>query len=165
MGSVRIWLVLTVLGLAGCSSLQVDRLKVGMLATEIRERAGAPSEERVRPDGSRTWYYVGGFTSFQTWRVTLDPRGEATAVEPLLSVENLRSRIQPKRSRRDDVLTDFGAPGQVQTFPALGEEVFSYRFRDRTLETLADVHIDRSTGYVKSVDIYRDPAYFSGLSD
>jgi hypothetical protein len=165
MGSMRVWIVVVALGLAGCSSFQVERLRVGMSATEVRERAGAPSEERVRADGGRTWYYAGGFTGWQTWRVAFDPKGLAIAVEPLLSVENIRSSILPRRSRRDDVTAALGAPGQIQNYPGRREEVYSYRFRDGTLETIADVHMDQSTGYVTSVDIYRDPVYFSGGPD
>lgn len=162
---MRVWIVAMALGLAACSSIQVERLRVGMSVNEVRDRAGSPSEERVRPDGGRTWYYVGGYTGWQTWRITFDPKGEATAVEPLLSVENIRASILPRRSLRDDVTTALGAPGQLQAYPGRREEVYSYRFRDRTLETIADVHIDQPTGYVKSVDIYRDPVYFSGGPD
>lgn len=156
---------LCALVLAACASIQVERLRPGMAMDEVRARAGVADEERSLEGGAKAWYYVGGYTAWQTWRVTFDASGRATVVEPLLTAARFSDQITPLRSRRDDVLKAFGRPGLTEVFANIDEEVLSYRFRDLTLETLCDFHIDRASGYVKRVHMYRDPAYASGPGD
>jgi hypothetical protein len=157
-------LVLAAVVLSACAALQAERLRPGMSMSEVRARAGTPDDERALAGGVKVWDYVGGYTGWQTWRVSFNAEGEATDVEPLLTAARFRDQITPLRSRRDDVLRAFGRPGQAEVFARTGEEVLSYRFRDHTAETLCDIHIDLATGYVKRVHQYRDPAYASGPS-
>jgi hypothetical protein len=151
--------------LAGCAEFNAAHLSPGMSAAQVRAKAGAPSEERTLPDGSKTWYYAFGFSGFTTYRVRFDANDRVIEDQQVLTEKNFLEHLIPNRTTREDVLRDFGRPGEVSRFANLNEVVWTYRWRDVTMEMLADLEFDAGTGALRSYSLYRDPAYVSGLSD
>jgi outer membrane protein assembly factor BamE (lipoprotein component of BamABCDE complex) len=164
----RVWLGGLLLGLcaglAACGEFEIIGVKPGALAAQVREQAGAPGLERTLADGSRYWYYVFGFSGFTTYRVHLDRGGRVIDSVQLLTERNFRASLHSGETVRDQALEALGPPGQVQTYRNLDEIVWTYRWRDATLEMLADVTFDASSGKLLGYALYRDPAYVSGLS-
>jgi hypothetical protein len=147
--------------LGGCTGAELQRLSAGTPAADVRLRAGAPSEVRPLPDGMKAWYYENGPLGWTTWRTRFDAQDRLIDVEQMLTEPNFRKLLVAERSRREDVLDTFGRPGLISRFPNLGEEVWTYRYQDVTLEMLNDDHFDLRTGVLRYYTLYRDPAYVS----
>lgn len=156
-------LALSAAALAGCASLLgPNSIAPGASAGDIRARYGAPTDERTLAGGQRAWDYVQGPQGFQTYRIVFDG-DRVQRVEPLLTERNFIANIKAGETGRDDVLRAFGRPGSRITFPNLQDEVWTYRYRDVTMEMLNDVHISTATGKVTYYALYRDPAYANAI--
>jgi outer membrane protein assembly factor BamE (lipoprotein component of BamABCDE complex) len=150
-------------GLSGCAAFTVPGIQPGSSAAEVRAKAGAPSDERQLGGGGRAWDYVGGPQGFTTHRVSFDDNNRVRAVEQLLT-ERRFMMIRAGESTRENVAELMGRPGSTMRFSNLNSEVWTYRYRDVTLEMLGDVHFDARTGKVLYYSLYRDPAYTSAIS-
>jgi len=146
--------------LGACAQLALEHVPPGATSAEVLARAGAPSEERTLPGGITAWYYESGPFGWTTYRTRFDPAKRLLGVEQVLSDAEFR-KLAPNQSRREDVLDLFGRPALVTRYPNLGEEVWTYRYRDVTLEMLNDDHFDMATGVLRYYTLYRDPAYTS----
>ena len=146
--------------LGGCAGAALEGLSAGTPAGDVRQRAGAPSEVRSLPDGVKAWYYENGPLGWTTWRTRFDAQDRLIDVEQMLTESNFH-KLVVERSRREDVLDMFGRPGLISRFPNLQEEVWTYRYRDVTMEMINDDHFDMRTGVLRYYTMYRDPAYVS----
>jgi hypothetical protein len=78
----------------------------------------------------------------------------------MLTERHFRSFVAAQTTR-EEVLQTLGRPGLISRYPNLGEEVWTYRYREVTLEMLNDNHFDAASGVLKYYTMYRDPAYVS----
>jgi hypothetical protein len=133
-----------------------------MSSAQVRALVGAPTEERTLPDGSKAWYYVFGYSGFTTYRVRFDAGDRVIESRQVLTDADFHKYLIAGQTTRDDALREFGRPGVVNIFPNLNEVVWTYRWRDQTLEMLAELHFETSTGKLKYYSLYRDPIFASG---
>lgn len=151
-------LALAAAGTSGCAVVFGPEAAVGTPATDVRAKYGAPTDERTLTGGVRAWDYVQGPQGFRTYRVTFDSGDRVQRVEQILTQQNFLN-IKAGETSREDVARMFGRPGETTFYPLSDDEVWTYRYRDVTLEMLNDVHFSRSTGKVRYYALYRDPAY------
>lgn len=154
------WTLLATLVLAGCVAIPgPSSVRTGDSTGQVRARLGAPAAERTLGSGDVAWYYVTGPSGFDTWRVVFGRDGAVSEYAQVLTARNftaLREAIT-----RDAALDLLGPPMQRMTFARTATETWSYRWRDVTLEMIADVVFEARSGAVRDVWLYRDPAYSS----
>jgi outer membrane protein assembly factor BamE (lipoprotein component of BamABCDE complex) len=155
--------VAVLMGLASCAPLALQRISPGESTAEVRQAAGAPSEERILADGTKAWYYVYGPGGWTTYRVRFDPNGRARDVTQVLTEKNFREQLIADKTTRDQVAQAFGKPGLVMTFPNLQQEVWTWRWLDVTIPMKTDAYFDSKTGIVKYYTVYWDPCPRSSL--
>jgi len=154
-------LLATLLGAtAGCAGSALQRVPPGAPAAEVLARAGAPTEQRSLGGGVTAWYYVSGPFGWTTYRTRFDASDHLIDIDQMLSEANFRTMVA-NQTNREQVLDMFGRPGLIARYPNLGEEVWTYRYLDVTLEMLNDDHFDAATGVLRYYTLYRDPAYVS----
>jgi hypothetical protein len=158
----KVGAVLIAAAVAACGSLGVAGITPGMTESQVRERAGAPTEQRALPGGGAAWYYINGPQGWTTYRVQFAQDGRVTRVAQVLGEDNFRKQIKPLYTTREELLLEFGRPAGVARFPRRGEEVWTYRYMESASEMLNDVHVDESTGVVTGMNMVRDPAYSTG---
>lgn len=131
--------------LASCGA--VSPVKNGMDAVQVQARMGAPETVRKASDGSETWEYPGGPLGRQTYMVTLGSDHAVKDVRQVLSEEYF-SKVVPGMSR-EDVRRLLGKPGEVSTYSARDEEVWSWRYQQQNA-MFFHVMFDRSAGTVRT---------------
>jgi len=152
--------VLLAASIAGCALVALKQVPPGTPATEVQARAGAPTEKRALADGVKAWYYISGPLGWTTYRARFDVQDRLLDVDQVLTEAHFRALKEGKTSR-SDVLQMLGSPALVMRYPNLGEEVWTYRYMDVTLEMLNDDHFDAASGVLKYYTLYRDPSYAS----
>jgi outer membrane protein assembly factor BamE (lipoprotein component of BamABCDE complex) len=150
------------LALGGCGTLSAPAVSPGTPAAEVQNKYGKPTDVRT-VGGAPAWDYVTGPEGFQTWRVNLDGANRVRSVEPLLTERRFIALKQG--ASRADVETMFGRPLQVSKFPRLDAEVWTYRYKDLTMEMLADVYMSMRDGTVRYTSLYRDPAFTNSFAN
>ena len=95
--------------------------------------------------------------------MVFDGSDRVTRVEQLLTDRSFNA-LQAGTATRADATARLGRPGQVTTYPARGEEVWTYRYMSGTTYMLGDVYFNAADGVVKGVSTYFDPAYYSTYS-
>jgi len=129
------------------SCAAVSPVAGGMDEMQVRARMGKPETVRNNPDGSETWEYPGGPLGRQTYMVTLGPDHAVKDVRQVLSEEYF-SKVVPGMSR-EQVRQLLGKPGEVSTYSAREEEVWSWRYQQQN-PMFFHVMFDRSTGTVRT---------------
>jgi len=130
---------------AGCASF--ESLKPGMPAQQVESRVGAPADIRKAGDGSEVWEYPLGPLGRQTYMVTVGADHSVKAVRQVMSDEYFAKVT--KGMSRDEVRDLLGRPGEISTFPARNEEVWTWRYLAQN-PMLFHVMFDRGTGTVRS---------------
>lgn len=148
--------------LGGCGTLSAPAVTPGTPASEVQSRYGKPSDVRT-VGGTPAWDYVTGPEGFQTWRVNLDGANRVRSVEPLLTEPRFVALKQG--ATRAEVESMFGRPLLVTKFSRLDAEVWTYRYKQLTMEMLADVYMSMRDGTVRYTALYRDPAFTNSLSN
>jgi len=148
---------------AGCAQFSVPSTTPGTSAADVRARLGAPSDQRAI-GGVKVWDYVQGPQGFTTWRVSFDGSDRVAKVEQILTESRIFS-VNAGKHMREDVSGLLGRPLSVMKFGADASEVWTYRFMDVTDRKLGDIHFDATSGTVKRVTTYIDPAYSSAITN
>lgn len=136
---------------AGCVGF--DALTPGMPAQQVQARVGTPADIRKSGDGSEVWQYPLGPMGRQTYMVTLGTDRTVREVQQVMSEEYF-SRVKTGMSR-DDVRGLLGRPGDVATFPARDEEVWTWRYLQQN-PMLFHVLFDRTAGTVRTTQRYEE---------
>jgi outer membrane protein assembly factor BamE (lipoprotein component of BamABCDE complex) len=139
--------ILLLAALPGCAAF--SPVTGGMDETQVRARMGKPETVRKDADGSQTWEYPGGPLGRQTYMVTLGPNHAVKEVRQVLS-EQYFAMVTPGMSR-EDVRRLLGKPGEVSTYPARDEEVWSWRYQQQNA-MFFHVLFDRSAGTVRKTE-------------
>jgi hypothetical protein len=129
----------------GCAA--VSPVTGGMDEAQVQARMGKPETVRKNPDGSNTWEYPTGPLGRQTYMVTLGSDHAVKDVRQVLSDEYF-AKVTPGMSR-EDVRGLLGKPGEVSTYPARDEEVWSWRYHAQN-PMFFNVLFDRTAGTVRS---------------
>lgn len=138
-------LVVLVASLWSCAS--VSPVTSGMDAMQVQAKMGRPETVRKNPDGSETWEYPGGPLGRQTYMVNLGSDRAVKDVRQVLSEEYF-SKVIPGMSR-DEVRRLLGKPGEVSTYAARDEEVWSWRYQQGNA-MFFNVLFNRSAGAVRA---------------
>jgi hypothetical protein len=128
----------------GCAMTPV---KTGMDEMQVQARMGKPETVRKNSDGSQTWEYPTGPLGRQTYMVTVGSDHSVKEVRQVMTDEYF-SQVKQGMSR-DDVRQLLGKPGEVWTFLARDEEVWSWRYYQGN-PMFFNVMFDRSQGTVRS---------------
>jgi hypothetical protein len=128
----------------GCAFSPVT---TGMDETQLQARMGKPETVRKGADGSQIWEYPRGPLGRQTYMVTLGPDQKVSQVRQVLTDEYF-AKVTTGMSR-DEVRQILGRPGEVWTFGARDEEVWSWRYSQGN-PMFFNVMFDRSAGKVRS---------------
>jgi outer membrane protein assembly factor BamE (lipoprotein component of BamABCDE complex) len=131
----------------GCAA--VSPITGGMDEAQVRARMGKPETVRKNADGSETWEYPTGPLGRQTYMVTLGPDHAVTEVRQVLSDEYFL-KVVPGMSR-EDVRRLLGKPGEISTYSARDEEVWSWRYQQQN-PMFFNVLFDRSAGTVRKTE-------------
>jgi outer membrane protein assembly factor BamE (lipoprotein component of BamABCDE complex) len=129
------------------SCASVSPVAGGMDEMQVQARMGKPETVRKNADGSETWEYPGGPLGRQTFMVTLGSDHSVKEVRQVLSEEYF-AKVVPGMSR-DEVRRLLGRPGEVSTYPARDEEVWSWRYQQANA-MFFHVLFDRRTGTVRT---------------
>jgi len=130
---------------AGCANFST--LPAGTPSQQVQAKHGAPGTVWKNPDGSEVWEYPYGPLGRQTFMVTLGTDRAVREVHQVLSEEYF-SKVRAGMSR-DEVRRLLGAPGEITTFEARSEEVWSWRYHEQN-PMFFNVLFDRSAGTVRT---------------
>jgi hypothetical protein len=137
-------LAFSAVALCGCGAATV---KTGMDEMQVQARMGKPETVRKNTDGSQTWEYPGGPLGRQTYMVTVGADHSVKEVRQVMSDEYF-SKVT-KGMSRDEVRQILGRPGEVWTFGARDEEVWSWRYY-QVNPMFFNVTFDRPAGTVRT---------------
>jgi len=155
--ALTLWLALA---LAGCAAMPTPKkVSIGDLQEAVRARLGSPATERTLASGNRAWYYVTAPSGFYTWRAVFGSDGRVTEYAQVLTQENFNAL--PQGASRDMVLDRLGPPMERMNFQRTSTEAWTYRWKDGTLEMLANVVFGAGNGGLIQVMQERDPAFSS----
>jgi hypothetical protein len=119
----------SLLVLAGCAGFDGRGLVPGQsTAAEVEALMGPAAERRTRPDGETWVYYPRQPHGFATYVARIGADGRLIALEQRLTDENL-ARIEPGKTRREEVQELFGPPAETMAFPRMQRDVWEYRLR------------------------------------
>lgn len=146
--------------LVACAAVpRADSVRAGDTQPQVRERLGAPAATRTLPDGRMAWFYVTGPSGFESWRAVFGPDGGVAEYAQVLTAANFE--WMREGATREEVLDRVGPPMERMGFWRTGTEAWTYRWRFGTFEMIGQPVFDASSGVVKHVGIFRDPAYAS----
>lgn len=150
--------------LSACAIVPPDARSIppGASRDQVQATLGKPVAARTLPDGRTAWYYPTAPSGSTTWRVVFGAGGNAAEYAQVLTRENFE--WMREGATREEVLDRVGPPMQAMRFGATGTEAWTYRWRDATLEMIAEPVFDSASGRVKYVGIFRDPAFSSTMS-
>jgi len=140
----RVLLLAFAAALCACGAVSV---KTGMDEAQLQARMGKPETVRKNADGSQTWEYPGGPLGRETYMVTVGGDHAVKEVRQVMSDEYF-SKISAGMSR-EEVRQILGRPGEVWTFGARDEEVWSWRYFQGN-PMFFNVMFDRPSGKVRS---------------
>lgn len=118
-----------------------NNLKPGASIDDVRRQMGAATDEKKLEDGTRVWWYVRGPQGYDTYKVIFDKDERVTSITQVLTEANFRN-IVAEKSTKADVLELLGRPRETMTFPLLKEEVWTWRYKDVTIDKYLHVHFD-----------------------
>ncbi|HSO44420.1 MAG TPA: outer membrane protein assembly factor BamE [Rhodoferax sp.] len=113
--------------LQACSSYAPPKAVAGISREALVAQMGAPDMERRVDGGSRLEFPRGPFGK-HTWFIYLDPAGQATRAEQVLTEQNF-GRIRAGMTQ-DEVRQLLGRPSEVQGLARSRGEVWSYRYEN-----------------------------------
>jgi len=130
---------------AGCANFAA--LPAGTPSQQVQAKHGAPGTVWKNADGTEVWEYPYGPLGRQTYMVTVGTDRAVREVHQVLSEEYF-SKVRAGMSR-DEVRRLLGTPGQIMTFDARGEEVWSWRYYEQN-PMFFNVLFDRAAGTVRT---------------
>ncbi len=136
---------LCAIALAACGTYKIADVPAGSTAEQVVATAGKPAET-WREGTTEVWAYVTGPSGPHTYLARLEA-GRLTRVDQVLT-EPYFAKVVPGTSR-DEVRRLLGPPGQMMTYPAKGEEVWSWRYLEGARRMQLNVHFDAAKGTVR----------------
>jgi hypothetical protein len=145
-----------ILSLSACSPLVRRTPAVGAPLAEVTAKLGKPDAVYPEPDGGQVLEYRGQPMGQFQHMARIGPDGRLLSYEQVLTSENF-ARVGISRWTRDDILRHFGRPFEVSRDRATGDEVWSYRYKEKGVwNSLMSVHFNRR-GIVRRMVNSGDP--------
>ena len=117
-------LCITVLLTSSCASLVPGTSR----ESDVTAYFGQPAEQRQLPDGGRVLDFPRAPSGHENWRVTIRPDGIVRNVEQLL--DDAHFNKLKRGMTMDEVKSELSRPGEYAAYPALSEEVLSWRYME-----------------------------------
>ncbi|HJV81410.1 MAG TPA: hypothetical protein VJ651_11300 [Noviherbaspirillum sp.] len=127
----------------------MDKLERGVSTEgDVRNVMGQPEIVREEESGERTLEYPKGPEGVRTWFFTIGTDGKLRDYKQVLIEENF-ARVKAGLSK-DEVRRMLGKPRSVVQFKLKNEEVWDWRYLDRSMQTprFFNVHFDMTSGKV-----------------
>lgn len=119
------WLLMGLVLLPACGSLEAPDTLVGLSRDEVVARMGQPDRERPVAAGTRLEFPRGPYGK-HTWFIYFDASGRATRAQQVLTEQNFM-RINASMPQ-EDVLQLLGRPNEVQVLGRERGTLWNYRF-------------------------------------
>jgi SmpA / OmlA family len=137
--------------LAGCQNF--SEITPGAQSSELVQRFGKPNAVWRNSDGSQVWEYPGDYPRVANGRekflIEIGTDQTVRTVRQVLTEEYL-SKVRVGMSH-DDVRKILGTPHEIAIFDRVGEEVWTWPYREPPNDMLFHVYFDRTSGTVKQV--------------
>ncbi len=155
------WLCSLLALMGACDFIAQRDLRPGQSTVEeVRKLMGKPGTIWEERDGSQVFEYARGPEGSETWMVEIGPDGVYRGMENALAPGNL-ARVRAGMSR-DDLRRMLGKPGSEESFPALGEVVWTWRVKGDVVATeMFHAHLD-AQGRVVRTSRSPDPNLLEG---
>jgi hypothetical protein len=149
-------LLLAAVSLSACAPLFRQPPPAGAPLAEVTAALGQPAASYPEPDGGQVLEYRGQPMGQFQHMARIGPDGRLLSYEQVLTSENF-ARVGISRWTRDDILRHFGRPFEVSRDRATGDEVWSYRYKEKGVwNSLMSVHFNRR-GIVRRLVNSGDP--------
>ncbi|HEX6692567.1 MAG TPA: hypothetical protein VF110_15630 [Burkholderiales bacterium] len=122
----RIIAVAAVLLVGGCASgYDGSDLAPGASEAEVEKKMGAVAARTKGADGGNVLWFSRQPSGRVIYAARFGKDGKLTGIEQTLTRENLQ-RIEPGKSRGDDVRAILGPPWRIDEFPRMQREAWTY---------------------------------------
>lgn len=138
---------------AGCAN-DPARMTLGTPQAQVLARLGAPTARYALPEGGERLQYSGQPAGQTVVNVDLDPGGRVRAVQQVLD-ESLFHAVRIDAWREVDVLRHLGPPAARGGVHAFDGVVWTWRYRQVTVDRLLHLFIDRA-GTVRRLQLTDD---------
>ncbi|MGJ7914258.1 hypothetical protein ACI48D_02100 [Massilia sp. LXY-6] len=144
------------LALSACAPLVRRTPAVGTPLAEVTARLGQPNAVYPAPDGGQVLEYRGQPMGQFQHMARIGPDGRLLSYDQVLTSENF-ARVEIGRWNKDDVLRHFGRPAEVSRERVDGDEVWSYRYKEKGVwDSLMNITFTKP-GVVRRLENTADP--------
>ena len=144
------------LALSACGSLLGKGPATGTPLAEVTAKLGKPTAVYLEPDGGQVLEYRGQPMGQFQHMARIGPDGRLLSYEQALTTENF-AQVRPGYWKHDDVLRRFGKPAEVSVEPVNGDEVWSYRYKEKGVwDSLMNITFTK-LGVVRELRVTADP--------
>jgi hypothetical protein len=154
-GALALTLVLG-LALPACAPLLGKGPATGTPLAEVTAKLGTPNAIYPDPDGGQVLEYRGQPMGQFQHMARIGPDGRLLSYEQVLTSENF-AQVRPGYWNHDDVLRHFGKPADVSIERVNGDEVWSYRYKEKGVwNSMMNITFTK-LGVVRQMRITPDP--------
>jgi hypothetical protein len=144
------------LALSGCASMRNKGPATGTPLAEVTAKLGKPSAVYPEPDGGQVLEYRGQPMGQFQHMARIGPDGRLLSYEQVLTTENF-AQVKPGYWNHDDVLRHFGKPAEVSVERLNGDEVWSYRYKEKGVwNSMMNITFTK-LGVVRQMRVTPDP--------
>jgi len=116
--------------LSGCAPLVRRTPPAGAPLAEVTARLGQPNAVYQDPAGGQVLEYRGQPMGQFQHMARIGPDGRLLSYEQVLTSENF-AQVEIGHWNKDDILRHFGRPAEVSRERGSGDEVWSYRYKEK----------------------------------
>jgi hypothetical protein len=118
------------LALSACAPLVRKAPAPGSPMAEVTARLGKPNAVYPEPDGGQAWEYRGQPMGQFQHMARFKADGTLISYEQVLTTEHF-AEVRIGYWNKDEVLRNFGRPAEVSRERIEGDEVWSYRYKEK----------------------------------
>jgi hypothetical protein len=119
-----------ILSVSACAPLVRRAPAAGTPLAEVTARLGQPNAVYPDPNGGQVLEYRGQPMGQFQHMARIGPDGRLLSYEQVLTTENFAT-VEVNRWSKDDILRHFGRPAEVSRDRVNGDEVWSYRYKEK----------------------------------
>jgi hypothetical protein len=121
-----------ILTLSACAPLVRRTPAPGSSMAEVTARLGKPSAVYAEPGGGQAWEYRGQPMGQFQHMAHFKADGTLLSYEQALTTENF-AKVPIGYWNKDDILRAFGRPAEISRERVNGDEVWSYRYKEKSV--------------------------------
>jgi hypothetical protein len=145
-----------ILTMSACAPLVRRTPAPGTPLAEVTARLGKPSAVYPIPGGGQMLEYRGQPMGQFQHMARIGPDGRLLSYEQVLTTENF-AKVPVGYWNKDDVLRAFGRPADISTERVNGDEVWSYRYKEKGVwDSLMNITFTK-LGVVRRLQSTADP--------